>query len=98
MKYGKAIRLVRTSRGLSQKALARNAGLSASYISLLESDKRIPSGETVELLSHCLNVPIYLLTFLASEKNDLRGINEKQSQEIGEHLLKILLHFDPKGR
>ena len=98
MKYGRAIRLVRTSRGLSQKELARNADLDPSYISLLESNSRIPSSETVELLSQRLDVPMYLLTFLASEKNDLRGVDEKQSQEIGEHLLKILLHFNLKGR
>jgi transcriptional regulator with XRE-family HTH domain len=76
MNLGKSIKLCRASRGLSQGELAKKIGKSISYISLIEQGKRDPAISTVEEIAHALGVPVSLLTFLAAESGDLRGVPE----------------------
>ncbi len=57
------LRATRHQRKLSQQSLARKAGVSLSYISMLERGERTPPLDTVELLAGALGVkPILLLT------------------------------------
>ena len=51
------LRAVRTSKKLSQEAVARKAGLSVSYISMLEREERTPTLNTLETLAKALSVP-----------------------------------------
>lgn len=56
------IRAVRVRQGLSQETLARKAGLSVSYISMLERGQRSTPLDTLEALAKALNVsPVGLL-------------------------------------
>jgi len=43
LRCGKGLRRARVSARLSQKALARAVGVTSPYISLMESDERVPS-------------------------------------------------------
>lgn len=54
---GARVRELRKARGLSQHALAGD-GISAGYISLIESGKRTPSREVAEQLAAALGVPV----------------------------------------
>jgi transcriptional regulator with XRE-family HTH domain len=76
MNLGKSIKLCRTNRGLSQQELAGKIGLSVSYISLIEKGKRDPAMSRVEEIAGALGVPVSLLTFLAADPGDLRGVPE----------------------
>ncbi len=76
MNLGKSIKLCRTSRGLSQDELAKKIGKSISYISLIEQGKRDPAISTVEEIARALGVPVSLLTFLAAEPGELKGVPE----------------------
>ncbi len=91
MKYGKAIKVVRSARGMPQKDLAKRAGLNPSYLSLVEGDARKPSSDALESLAKALDVPLYLLTLLASDREHLRGIPVKEAQRLGLQLLDILV-------
>ena len=91
MNYGKAIRIVRAARNLSQRDLARATGYNSSYVSLLERGMREPATSTLKKLARALGVPVYLLTLLASDKDALRGISEKQANHLGLQMLEILL-------
>jgi transcriptional regulator with XRE-family HTH domain len=91
MNYGKAIRTVRAAKNLEQKELAQLAKLNASYISLLESNRRSPSAAALDSLARALRVPIYLLSLLASEKQDLHGISEDEASKLGAHLLQAIV-------
>ncbi len=51
------VREIRTSKGLSQQSLAGD-GISAGYVSLIESGKRTPSRATAERLAERLGVPV----------------------------------------
>lgn len=94
MNYGRAIKIARAARGLSQKELASLAGYDASYVSLLESGARVPSAGVLEALSGALRVPVFLLTLLASDENELRGITPMDAEEVGRALLELLLQKD----
>ncbi len=91
MNYGKAIKIIRNARGLSQKELARLLKKDASVLSIIESGQRKPNTETLELISKALNVPFYLLILMASDPQELKGINSKDAQKLGAELLGLLL-------
>jgi transcriptional regulator with XRE-family HTH domain len=48
--YGSFVRAVRTSRGLSQQALAAAVGMRQSNLSAIENDRRVPSADTLNRL------------------------------------------------
>lgn len=91
MNYSKAIRTVRAARGISQQELASLTKLDASYISRIESGDRVPTLEVIEIISKKLKIPVYLLTLLASEQEDLQGLPEKETKAIAAHLLDVLM-------
>src|SRR4030042_3304163 len=53
---GRRLRAIRDERGLSQRELAANSGLSTNAISLIERDENSPSVATLQMLASALNV------------------------------------------
>lgn len=97
MNLGRTIRMCRTQRGLSQAELAERADCSVSYLSVLENDKRDPTLSTLTKISDALSVPIGLLFFLASEKDELQGIDKKLAGELARTALELLNEpIDPR--
>jgi len=92
MNYGKAIKTIRAAKNLEQKELARMAKLNASYISLIESNRRAPSPAALEAVAKALHVPLYLLMLLASDKDDLHGVSETEATLLGKQLLDVVLN------
>jgi len=91
MNIGKAIRVIRAARNLSQKQLAEESELDASYISLVEAGRRSPTDETMQAIAKALRVPKYLLLLLGSDKEDLSGISTEQADMLAKQLLDIIL-------
>lgn len=58
VQFGNRLRELREARGLSQEALAHEAGLDRTYISSVERGKRNISIENIERLAIALNVKI----------------------------------------
>lgn len=56
------VRAWRESRGLTQEALAGQAGVSAPYVSQIESGKRIGAVRTLRRIAAALEVPLDELT------------------------------------
>lgn len=98
MDYGKGIRIARAARGLSQKDLAALTGLNGNYISLLESGRRAPSVDALEALAKALKVPVYLLTLLSSDAEDLNGISPEHASILGKDLLNLLISRDEAAK
>lgn len=92
MNYGSALRISRAARGFSQKKLAVAADLTPSYVSLIESGRRVPTMPVLEALAKALKIPLHLIVLLASEAKDLHGISESTAQELGDQLLRMLVH------
>ena len=63
------LRAVRLQKKLSQESLAQKAGLSVSYVSMLERGQRSPPLDTLEALAKGLGVsPLALLQELPRQK------------------------------
>ncbi len=61
-KVGPNLKQQRRRRQISQQELAHSAGLSVSYISMLERGERLPPLDTLEKLAQVLKVsPVELL-------------------------------------
>lgn len=68
--FGRAFRVVRAATGLSQGMMAHRAGISGSYLSLLEAGKRKPALGVVTDFAAAAGVPTELLTLLAQPGHD----------------------------
>jgi transcriptional regulator with XRE-family HTH domain len=78
---GATIRLCRTKRGLQLRELADRSDLSVSYLSLLEKGKRTCNLAVVERIAKGLDIPLFMLVYLATDKSDLvvldKGLAER---------------------
>ena len=91
MNLGKAISLCRAQRGLTQSELADRAGLSTSYLSLLEQNKRKdPTLSTIQKLAMALRVPSGILFFLAADKTELSGLEPELQEKLAYAALNLL--------
>lgn len=95
MSYGKALKLIRTSRNISQKELSVLVDVNPSYISLIEKGKRIPTIEIIEKIVKALDIPIHLFFLLSSDKEEVKKLYPTSNiNKIGTLLLNILLNSD----
>ena len=58
MTLGKAIQIQRVRVGMKRPALAEEAGVSYPYLSEIESDRKLPSLETLAALSDVLGCKV----------------------------------------
>jgi transcriptional regulator with XRE-family HTH domain len=97
MDLGRAISLCRARRGMKQAELAERAGLSVSYLSLLEKNKRKdPTLSTIQKLAEALSVPTGILFFLAADKTELAGLDEDLSAKLAYAALDLLNEPQPE--
>jgi transcriptional regulator with XRE-family HTH domain len=93
MDYGKAIRVGRSARGLTQTELAERTSIGPSELSLIESGKRQPTVKVLGQISDALQIPLHLL--LASEPKDLKEReSEPEINELAKDLLRLLVSTD----
>lgn len=90
MNLGKAIKLCRTQRDLSQAQLAALAGVSVSYLSLLERGKRDPNFGTVQRVADALAVPLSVLVFLAADRDELGDFTPGLSEKLAYAALRLM--------
>lgn len=91
MNYSKAIRVARSLADISQGQLADKAEIDRSYLSMIESGKRIPSIETIERIARALNLPFHLLSLLGSEEADVQKASQEHIASLSLALTKLLL-------
>jgi transcriptional regulator with XRE-family HTH domain len=58
---GTRLRRLRTTKKMSQAALAKRAGLTREYVNKLEAGKQDPSLTTISALAKALGVPVTAL-------------------------------------
>lgn len=58
---GKAIRIIRTFRGLNQEGLAAAAGISRPYLTEIETGRKDGSIRALKSIAAALNVPLDIL-------------------------------------
>lgn len=82
--------MCRTRRGVSQADLALRANCSISYLSMLENNRRNPTLSTLTNIAQALHVPIGILFFLASERDELVGMDKELAGELARTALELL--------
>ncbi len=90
MNISNAVKLCRTARGISQADLAIKAGISTSYVSLIEKGKRDISISMLENIANALETPVETLIFMAADKDKFIHINKELANEISESILQLL--------
>jgi len=90
MNIGKALRLCRSAKELSLETVAERAGISVSYLSRLENDKREASLTIVGKLAEALGIPVPVIVFLASDDKELKGMDKKTEQRFSELALDLI--------
>lgn len=88
MNIGRAIRLIRKQKGITQKKLADKCDLSYNALCRIELGDVFPKKENINKIAEKLGVPISYILFLSIEEQDvptekinawnaIRGIVEK---------------------
>jgi len=96
MNIGYAIKLCRQQRKLTQGELAKRAGVSVSYLSLLERGERSDPGlSSLESIAKGLDVPMTLLLFLAAEEDDLKGFTPELKEKLSAAALNLMRESSP---
>lgn len=90
MNLGNAIKLVRVQRGINQGELARLAGMSVSYLSLIERSKREPTMSTIERIAKGLNIPLTVLLFLASPDEMRQSLGVELEEKLADTLWRLI--------
>lgn len=90
MELGKAIKMVRVMRGINLTQLAARTGLSPSYLSLLERNKRDPNIEVVTKIAAGLNVPLPILVFLAEDPAKFKSIDPVLVEKLAHAALELI--------
>lgn len=90
MEYGRALKICRAALGLSQQEVARKAGITTSYLSLIEGGKREPRLATLGNISKAMGVPTHLVMLLAAGPKEIPSPERKKLGEVSKSLLSLL--------
>lgn len=92
MNIGHAIRLCRNQKNLSQAKLAELAGISISYLSLLEQGKRDANFTSVNKIAQAMGIPLSVIVFLAADNEELQGMSSELIEKLSFESLKLIQH------
>jgi transcriptional regulator with XRE-family HTH domain len=90
MKIGKALKLCRTAKNLSLEDVAVRAGISVSYLSRLENDKRDATLVLLSKVAEALDVPAPVIVFIASDPSELKGLDKETEARFSELALSLI--------
>lgn len=90
MDAGYAIKFCRQQKKLSIPVLAARAGLSTSYISLLERNERDPPLSTLNKIATALEVPLSVLIFLGTSPSEIESISPEITEKLAAATMKLL--------
>ncbi len=90
MDYARGIRICRAIRGSNRKELAHDLGVNPSYISYLESGKRIPSAKMLVKLADIFVIPLHTLIVMCNEAHEIKGVEMRDLMRVGYSLLQFI--------
>lgn len=71
MNVGEAIKNLRKNKGISQKDLAQECGLSANSMCSIEKNESFPSKDSIEKICKALDIPVSYLMFFSVTDDDI---------------------------
>lgn len=92
MKIGHILKLIRTNKGITQKEMADILDISQNYLSLIESEKKEPSGDKLAEFARKLRISKEALLFVASNvPEELSAKDRKDFQRLQQNIASLLL-------
>ena len=73
MNLGQGIRTFRKGRGWRQNVFAKKAGISQTYLSQIESGKRIPDTQVLVKIASEFNLPLAVFMWKTLELSDIES-------------------------
>jgi len=71
MNIGKAVKTVRKNKGLNQKQFCELVGITQSYLSGIENNKKKPSTEVLEKIADKVGITLAVLFWFTVEEKDV---------------------------
>lgn len=94
--FGEALRLVRAFHDVSQIDLATELGISRSYLSEIESGKKVPSLDLLQKYSAHFNIPLSSLVLFSEQAGEpKRDLDVKKM--LGSKAIAILQWIESKA-
>lgn len=92
MELGKLLKTIRVHLNLTQQDLSEKIGISSNYLSLLESNKRIPSDEIISSIAQQFNISKDALDFLRTEvPSELDKQGAEKYRELQNNIVTLLI-------
>jgi transcriptional regulator with XRE-family HTH domain len=93
MKIGKILKILRTSKGLTQNQMSKLLGISQNYLSLIEQDKKTPSVDAITGFASSLSVSKDALILVTSDvPKELNGRDIEDFQRLQQNILSLLVY------
>lgn len=90
VKFAKILKLVRNGRNISQDELADSLGVTKSYISYIENNKKTPGIKFLQSFSDFFDIPLPLLLW---EGFDIQPSAGKADKEIKKRIDDLMLNL-----
>lgn len=90
MNIGKTVRLCRNIKHFTQKQLAKKSAISLSHLCLVENNNCSITVDKLKNIAKALNIPLSILIYLASDKDDLTGLDENLLDKLSANILKLI--------
>ena len=95
--FGEALRLVRSFHDMNQSELALELGISRSYLSEIESSRKVPSLELLQKYASRFDIPLSALVFF-SEQVDGPARDKKVREFLGNKAIALLQWIEQKQK
>ena len=97
MNLGQILKLIRNNKGMTQQEMATLIGISQNYLSLIESNSKVPSSEKLSEFADALKISKEALIFVSSPPpKELSEKDKNKYLELQKNIIHLLL-FDLTG-
>ena len=90
MDLGGTIKQCRNVKKLTLAQLSKDCGISVSHLSLLENNDREPSFSAVEAIAQALGLPLSVLVFLATQKDEVTELNTAHIETLSNNIINLM--------
>lgn len=91
MNLGSIIKNIRKTKGETQNEFASSCGITQTYLSQIETNRKEPNLSTLRTISERLSVPLPILFFLSLTEDDVQP-NKREAYKKISHSVNSLVH------
>jgi transcriptional regulator with XRE-family HTH domain len=92
-KIGEVIVKLRKQRGLKQKELAKNLGISATYLSLVENSEQKPSVDLIAKIADFFDLPVTSIVYMALDIDKVKSKEQQKYFEAAKPIIDSLIDY-----